>query len=183
MGLGDVVPPSQLISIPSGEAGINATLKIMARLARQYKANPLVRQTAARAATSAGCDGRDDLCVAGALQRWTQQNITYLHDVMNVETLQTPDYTLQERYGDCDDQALLMASMLMSVDVPAAFCAVGIDGGPFTHVLTMAILRQHDQIVYSPLETIISKDPATNAAVGPGWFPPNATCQKFFHIT
>lgn len=180
MGL-NAPPPSQLLSIRSGDAGVTDTLKLMAQIARQYKVHPLIRQTAARI-SAANCDGRDELCVAGALQNWVRSNIRYTQDVLNVETLQSPDYTLQEGYGDCDDQSMLVASLLLAVSIPAGYCAVGTNGEPFSHVFAVAILRQHTQIVQVPLETTLSRDPQTGEQIGPGWFPPDVTAIKFWHI-
>jgi hypothetical protein len=180
VGLADVPPPSQLLSVRSGDAGVTDTLKLMATLARQYKVNPVIRQTSARIVQSA--PAKDDLAEATALQNWVRSNIRYTGDVLDVETIQTPDYTLQERYGDCDDQSVLLASFLLAIGIPAAYCAVGVDGGPYSHVMPVAILRQHTQVVYSPLETTLSTDPVTGAAIGPGWFPANATCVRFWHI-
>ncbi len=180
MGLADAPPPSQLLSVRSGGAGVTDTLKLMAQVARQYKVNPVIRQTSARIVQ--GCPAKDDLSEATALQNWVRSNIRYTGDVLDVETIQTPDYTLQERYGDCDDQSVLLASLLMAIGIPAAYCAVGVDNGPYSHVLAVAIIRQHTQVLYSPLETTLSKDPVTGAAIGPGWFPQNATSIRFFHI-
>lgn len=180
MGLADAPPPSQLLSIRSGDAGVTDTLKLMAQLARQYKVNPTIRQTSARIVQS--CPAKDELCEAGALQSWVRTNIRYVGDVLDVETVQTPDYTLSERYGDCDDQSVLLATLLLAIGIPAAYCALGTNGGPFSHVMPVAILRQHTQVLYVPCETTLSKDPQTGQAIGPGWFPQDATCVKFWHI-
>jgi hypothetical protein len=179
VGLADV-PPSRLLPIRSGDAGVTDTLKLMAQLARQYKVDPLIRQTSARIVQP--CQAKDDLAEAGALQNWVRSNIRYVGDVLDVETIQTPDYTLRERYGDCDDQSVLLATLLLAIGIPAAYCAVGTDGGPFCHVLAVAIVRQRTQVIQVPLETTLSSDPMTGEAVGPGWFPQNATCIRFFHI-
>jgi transglutaminase-like putative cysteine protease len=177
VGLGDV-PPSQLLSIRSGSGGVTDTLKLMAQFAKQYKVDPLVRQTAARAVYSA--PEKDDLAEAAALQDWVRANIRYTGDALDVETLQTPDYTLQELYGDCDDQATLLAAMLMAVGIPAAYCALGVNHEPYSHVMTFAGLRDLNR--YVSLETTLTTDPKTREPIGPGWFPDNATCVRFFHI-
>jgi transglutaminase-like putative cysteine protease len=180
VGLGDAAPPSQLLSIRSGDAGVTDTLKLMAQLARQYKVNPAIRQLAAR--TVQACAPKDEMCEAATLQNWVRSNIRYTGDVYEVETVQTPDYTLQEAYGDCDDQAVLLATLLLAIGIPAAYCAVGTNGGPFSHVMAVAIVRGHTQVSYLPLETTLDQDPTTGAAIGPGWFPDNATCVRMFHI-
>jgi transglutaminase-like putative cysteine protease len=179
VGLGYVGPTSQLLSIRSGSGGVTDTLKLMAQLAKQYKVDPGIRQTAARAVARA--PEKDDLGEAAALQNWVRANIRYTGDVLDVETLQTPDYTLQERYGDCDDQALLLATLLLAIGIPAAYMAVGVDGEPFSHVMTFAGLRGYNP-PYVSLETTLTTDPDTGERIGPGWFPQNATSVKFFHI-
>jgi transglutaminase-like putative cysteine protease len=179
VGLGYAGPPSQLLSIRPGSGGVTDTLKLMAQLAKQYKVDPLVRQTATRAISAAA--EKDDLAEAAALQDWVRSEIRYTGDVLDVETLQTPNYTLQELGGDCDDQATLLAAMLMAVGIPAAYCAVGVDNEPYSHVMTFAGIRGHTP-TYVSLETTLTTDPQTGEFVGPGWFPANATCVKFFHI-
>jgi len=177
VGLADSAPPSQLLNIRSGNGGVTDTLRLMAQIARSYKANPLIRQTAARIVRV--CPGKDDLCEIGTLQSWVRSNIRYTGDVYETETVQTPDYTLQERYGDCDDQAVLLATFLMAVGFQAGYCALGTNGGPFSHVLAVAILRDGSQW---PLETTVECDLGTGQGIGPGWFPPDATCVRFWHI-
>ena len=179
MGLGYAGPPSQLLSIRSGSGGVTDTLKLMAQVAKQYKVDPVIRQTAARAIQAA--PEKDDLAEAAALQDWVRTNIRYTGDVLDVETLQTPDYTLQEGYGDCDDQATLLATMLLAVGIPAAYCAVGVDGEPFSHVMAFAGLRGYTP-PYVSLETTLTTDPSNGQFIGPGWFPLNATSVRFFHI-
>lgn len=173
-------PPARLLSIPSGEAGVTATLKLMAQIARQYCSHPLIRQSAADLVNQ--CAPHDQECEVATLQAWVQNNIRYIHDVDEVETLQTPDYTLQHGYGDCDDQSILMASMLLSIGIKAAYVAIGIEGGPFSHVLPVAILRQHDRVLHLPCETTMTRDPKTGVPITLGWFPVDATSQKFFHV-
>ncbi|UCD44414.1 MAG: transglutaminase domain-containing protein [Candidatus Bathyarchaeota archaeon] len=46
---------------------------------------------------------------------WIEQNVTY----SNFDVPQYPHETYTERRGDCDDQAILLISMLRSVGVPA----------------------------------------------------------------
>lgn len=179
MGLADA-PPASLVPIRSGDAGVTDTLKLMAQVARQYKTNPLLRQTSARIVQS--CPGKDELCEVSALQAWVSSNIRYVSDVLDVETVQTPDYTLQERYGDCDDHSLLVATLLMAIGIPAAYCAMGVGGGPFSHVLAVAIVRQHTQVRYIPCETTVTRDPSNGQRIGVGWWPPDATCVRFWHI-
>jgi transglutaminase-like putative cysteine protease len=119
--------------IPAGDAGIKATLRIMRDIVRGWRSTPLVRNTA-RSITgeTAGKQFRRE---AATLQRWVQNNIKYQQDVADVETVQTPDLTLRDRAGDCDDQSVLIASLLQAIGHPVRFVAVAFEpGGEFSHV-------------------------------------------------
>jgi transglutaminase-like putative cysteine protease len=188
--------PSRTVTIPSGEAGINATLRFMVALVKLYKGHPLIRETARALVQS--CADRDTDCEIAALQAFVRDQIRYTGDVSGQETLQTPVVTLgyQEfqpasgagssydpglwqpggtASGDCDDKSTLLASLLCAVGIPGAFCAIGIDGGPFSHVLVIARVRRRTQVANVPLETIVP-------GAGPGWFPPDTTCTKLVHF-
>lgn len=52
---------------------------------------------------------RDYKAQARALLKWVQKNIYYINEPS--ERLQDPTYTLKVMYGDCDDMALLLASL------------------------------------------------------------------------
>jgi transglutaminase-like putative cysteine protease len=95
-----------------------------------------------------------------ALQAFVQNNIAYIHDPPDLELVQTPQYTLQHRAGDCDDQATLIAALLQSTGHPTRFVAGGLSGGPLSHVLT---------------QTLIGTDWAGVETIQPrplGWMPP-----------
>lgn len=179
--------PAQVVSIPSGRAGVQATLALMVKLVRQYKAHPLIRETARSLVQ--GCADRDVDCEISALQAFVRDSIRYTADVDGVETLQTPVVTLGylepafgqygaggTASGDCDDKSTLLASLLQAVGIPGAFCAVQLQGsGVYSHVLVEARLRRRTGVEYVPLETIVE-------GVGPGWFPPDATCFMLAHF-
>ncbi len=179
--------PAQTLSIPSGRAGVQATLSLMVRLVRKYKAHPLIRETAR--ALVQGCADRDYDCEIAALQAFVRDQIRYTADVAGVETLQSPVVTLGYfepafgeyqgggvASGDCDDKSILLASLLQAVGIPGAFCAVQIEGsGVYSHVLVEARLRRRSGVEYVPLETIVPE-------AGPGWFPPDASCFMLAHF-
>jgi transglutaminase-like putative cysteine protease len=176
--------PARVFQVPSGEAGVRETLKVMVKVARTYKAHPLIRETA-RAAV-AGCSDEPS-CKAAALQSYVKERVEYLSDIWDVETLQTPIVTLGYREpsfgaymdggtasGDCDDHSTLLAALLLSIGVPGCFCAVGLNGEPISHVLVQARLRERERVEYLPLETIV---PAP-----PGWFPPDVSDFMLAHF-
>lgn len=167
--------PYRLGSIPSGDAGVAATLKIMVNMVLQYRASPAVRVSAQ--ALVRDCPSRDTVCQIKTLHAWVRDNIKYLPDVRDVETIQTPDYTLSMRSGDCDDHAVLMASYVESLGKQSRFLAIGIRGEGFSHVSAQVLLGTR----WVNLETII---PTLKEAWGTlpagaptpiGWFPKDAT--------
>lgn len=98
-----------------------------------------------------------------ALQSWVQSNIRYVKDPPDVELVQTPQYTLQQRAGDCDDHAVLLASFLNSTGHPVEFMALGLNGQPLSHVLCRTVIRNR----WVAAETIIPR--------ALGWLPAGIT--------
>lgn len=161
--------PSQLSDLPAGVDGIKATLKQMVRFARQYKKDPGIMTLARQL-----CDHLPDKDYGAemtCLQHFVRDQIRYVRDIHEVETLQTPIRTLEIRSGDCDDKSTLLAALLASVGFPTRFVAVGFKDGPYSHVLAEAQLGTR----WIPLETIV-------AGREPGWFPEGVTRQMLAHV-
>lgn len=167
--------PYHLGEIPSGEAGVAATLQIMVRMTLEYRASPLVRMTAQTLVRE--CPSRDAICQVKTLHAWVRDHIKYLADVRDVETIQTPEYTLNMGSGDCDDQSVLMASLLESLGYQTRFVAIGVRGGGFSHVSSQVKLGTR----WLNLETILPvlREAWAGVPAGTptpiGWFPPDAT--------
>lgn len=105
----------------------------MRAIVRTWKKDPMIRELAQD--IIADCASRDWACEVKMIQEWVKKNIKFVADVAEVETLQTPDLTLRQNLGDCDDQSILVASLLQSIGHPARFIAVDLGGG-FSHVFT-----------------------------------------------
>lgn len=128
-----VLAQHKLSALASGDAGIRQTLREMRSIVRAWRVDPIVRELAMR--ITAHCPGKDWPCEVRSLHAWVRDNIRYVADVLEVETLQTPDVTLRLGAGDCDDQAILLAAMLQAVGHPARFIAVDVgDGRGISHV-------------------------------------------------
>jgi len=61
------------------------------------------------------------LCYAKALYYFVKENFNYIPDPTGVEYVKKPEETLANRGGDCDDLALLLASLLESVGIKTRF--------------------------------------------------------------
>jgi transglutaminase-like putative cysteine protease len=151
---------ARLGQIPDGVAGAKVTMKSMRDLVLAAVRDPSqkIRETALSIIGNAGYVDQ-----ARRLQQWVQQNIRYIHDPPSVELVQTPQYTLQQRAGDCDDQAVLLAAMLDSIGHPAQFVAVGLSGQPLSHVMVQTLIGTQ----WAGVETIIPKPL--------GWMPSPVT--------
>lgn len=123
---------SRLALIPSGKAGIVETLKAMRGLVREGKKALPVRVTAARLTQS--CGQKDYGCEVQKLHAFVRDNIRYLQDITNVETLHSAEKVLEFGAGDCDDKCILLASLLESIGHPTKFVAIGFQPGIFSHV-------------------------------------------------
>ncbi|VVB53413.1 Transglutaminase-like superfamily protein [uncultured archaeon] len=109
------------------------------------KNDPDVRLLAIDIIRSARLDGRQYADVAAAIQSWVRDNILYVSDPVRTEIFQEARYTLfVSKAGDCDDQAIAVASLLMAVGIPAKIILLSMDPNfntrtsRFTHVFAAA---------------------------------------------
>lgn len=91
---------------------------------------------------------------------FVRDNVRYTQDINDVETIQYPVNTLEFGYGDCDDMATLLASMLESIGHPCRFAAVGTVAGEFEHVLIQTLIGT----------SWVALDPTEDHPMG--WAPP-----------
>jgi transglutaminase-like putative cysteine protease len=165
-----ITPTSHLNELPPGVNGVRATLKRMVAIVRRYKTDETTIG-AARSILKAAATERDTGRMIAALQGWVRDKIMYVADPADLEMIQTPPRTLTIRTGDCDDKAILLATFLESVGLKTRFEAIGVNGGPYSHVLLSVRYGKG----WLPLETIVPGAP-------PGWFPPDATCLMVAHV-
>lgn len=130
---------SFLGTLPADSPGTHATLKIMAGLVRQYKRDPMIRDTAISLTSS--LRPRDWSGEARALYEYVRDRIRYTRDVLGVETIQTPPVTMELEAGDCDDKSTLLAALLESIGHPTRFVATGYKAPQhFSHVYVESLI-------------------------------------------
>jgi transglutaminase-like putative cysteine protease len=130
---------SFLGSLPNDAPGTHTTLKLMAGLVRQFKRDPMIRDTAI--SLVAGLRPKDWSGEARLLYEYVRDRIRYTRDVSRVETLQTPPVTMELEAGDCDDKSTLLAALLESVGHPTRFVATGYRAPQsFSHVYVESLL-------------------------------------------
>lgn len=138
--------------IPEGSAGIMATVAHMRQLVRQYRANPELRAVALN--LLALTPEKDALAEVTTLFEFVRDRIRYAGDVLEVETLTTPDKTLALRAGDCDDKSVLLATLLESVGYVTRFVVTGYNfPGVFEHVYVSAMLSDGSFVALDPSES------------------------------
>lgn len=148
---------------------MRVTLRLMVDLARTYKTDLNVRTLALELVE--GCAERDRAAELRALQQFARDAIRYVLDVDNIETVQTPIQTLRVRQGDCDDKSTLLSALAGSIGFPTRFCAIGVNGEDFSHVMCQARLGTG----WVNCETIV---PGADI----GWYPPDATSAMLAHV-
>lgn len=148
---------ASLAQIPDGVAGTKATLNIMRQFVREYKKSLPVRELALSLVRQVP-GHKNWVGQIKALHRYVQNRIQYVRDIRGVETIATPLVTIQTGQGDCDDQAVLLASLLESIGHPTRFVAIKQNSfGPFVHVYTETKIGPR----WIPLETTENMRPGT----------------------
>ncbi len=104
----------------------------MSLLAQQGKKDMLVRRFVER--LCAQVEPGDYSSEILAIYYWCCANVRYMKDILDVETLKTPNQLLQSRSGDCDDIATLLAAMYMSCGNVCRFIVVAFASGYPEHV-------------------------------------------------
>ncbi len=153
-----------VIPLANGYTGVQQTLRMMRQLVNQCKTNIQIRQAATNIIFLT--PEKDEYSEAEALFNLVRDSIRYVKDVNDIETLSTPMMTLEGRIGDCDDQTVLLASLLESVGYPTRFVIEGYTtSGEYEHVYMQALV----------LGQFISMDPTEQKYMG--WSPPNPVSQ------
>lgn len=183
--------PAILDSLPETDGGLDAvrkTLRLMVAITRKYRTDSACVNIARQVLLAQGIrDVRKEKpsCIS-FLHCWVRDSIVYCPDPQEVELLQTPPQTLTIGTGDCDDKAMLLATLLATCGFATRFKAVGgvgaewsgnedDDGGgedpSYTHVFMEVRLGTR----WLPCDTIV-------AGSLPGWEPPNIGCLMVAHV-
>ena len=63
------------------------------------------------------CGSEDRECQINAIYRYIVENYNYVSAPMDVESIQTPQETIQLKEGDCEDLSILICSLLENIDI------------------------------------------------------------------
>lgn len=112
-----------MMGIPGGAAGTKATLKIMRRVIRKYKAALTIRLLAQKLTRK--LPQKNYTSEARAIHHFVKNRIRYVRDIRGIETIQTPIQTLKLGSGDCDDKSVMVASLLEAIGHRTRLVACG----------------------------------------------------------
>lgn len=129
-----------------------------------------------------GLPQRDWIAEIRALHEFVRDRIRYVKDINDVETLQAPERTLQFKQGDCDDKAMLLGSLLTSINHPSRLHAVGFHRpGFFSHVYAESRIWTTDPVTGARRQRWIALE--TTEPWEAGRAPPNAVNHMVVNIT
>jgi len=113
----------QRIYIPYGNEGIMVSARKMVELIDKFSADQEnIRWTAED--ITRGCASKDYACNAEKVYWWVRRNVKWERDPEGREMIRSPIVTLNRRIGDCDDHAILIASLLRSIGMPVRIVLV-----------------------------------------------------------
>ena len=128
-------------NIPSNRKGNILTAKFMAEVARKRAGHPAIQRLARDILLQYKVPSQHYASEALAIGDFVKKNVRYVRDPNGIEQLTDPVLMIEElgrmaSQGDCDDMALLIATLLLSVGHQPYFRMVryGRDSGPFDHI-------------------------------------------------
>jgi transglutaminase-like putative cysteine protease len=128
--------------LPQGDSGTRATLLRMRQLVNNCLFDPKVRDQAH--AIIRQSRAKDYSGQALAIREWASDHFMFVRDAIGIEMLRSPADMVRQLasrpiiQGDCDDAAVLTATLGKVVGMRAKFTAVAFidERTPFTHVYT-----------------------------------------------
>ncbi len=142
-----------------GDAGIYQTVRIMKKIKDEYREKPWVIELARKIVTDRNAITEPEQMEA--VFDWIKgpegkPNIFYVKDPYDVELIQKPEVTVRMRTGDCDDHAIMSASLVEALGIPTKFRITSYKPMKnFQHVYTVA---SHGGQWY-PLDTTLPGKP------------------------
>lgn len=150
-------PRIELVNTPDGMGHVRWMADRMAKLAAEGSHDYGIRQLAT--AITRNVPSKAPTRELFALYKWVRDEIRYRHDPLGLELLQSPARTVEERAGDCDDIATLLAALCGALGHPWRFRTVGPTPDEQAHVQ----LQAHDKKRWIDLDPVLEPEQATTA--------------------
>jgi transglutaminase-like putative cysteine protease len=156
-----------------------ATLEVIHSLVREGREDPVVRDWAIRIIRQARAAENDKRAQILAVGGWVKNNLYYVNDPINVETIATARVILEQaNHGqaafDCDDFVVVAQSLLNALGINTRSVIIKADHrdpSQWTHIYFEA----HDGQQWIPLDLIMKQKPL-------GWAPPRYYAKKVVEV-
>lgn len=142
------------------------TLRVMKKIAKERAGHPTVRKLALNILNYYNIPSHHYADEARAIGTYVQQKVRYVKDPTGIEQLHDP-LTLIDQIqqgiarGDCDDMALLVASLLFAIGHTPKFRCVRYKtkSGPYNHIYVVDYASNHGKKHRVVIDCIIKKKP------------------------
>jgi predicted transglutaminase-like cysteine proteinase len=138
--------PVKILSISSGERGIDQTVDQMERVMLASLGNQEIRMRAEQIVSMVAPNDR--MGEAEAVYQFVRDYVRYTKDPAGMEYVQTPQHILKmidergQAYGDCDDKTVLGLSLLKNLGFEVAIRVASYRAsGQFTHVYGLVKIK------------------------------------------
>lgn len=128
-----------------GIAGIWQTMYIMRDIVYQSVKDREIKDTAVEIIKD--IEPLNSLEQVKAIFNWIRKKVRYVKDYYSIEEIQYPRIMLKNikvkgyAYGDCDDMALLSASMLYSIGMKTRFVVIATKPKHYNHIRTEVMIK------------------------------------------
>lgn len=122
----------------TGDLFTEKVVKEMIKIVKNEARNPEIREFAL--SLVARCKEKDEKCEIFSIANFIQSHMRYIRDIRGVETISTPSYHINKikKYGfsqgDCDDFALLTATLLFSIGYKVSFITTAEKSKYYEHI-------------------------------------------------
>jgi hypothetical protein len=151
---GEELTEVKTFKLPNGELGNLATVQFLVKLARKRAKHPVVRQLALNIIRHAGTKSMFYLDEARAIAQFVRDKMAYVKDIANVETVHDPltmidKITRGTLAADCDDHAVLLASLLLSIGHRPIFRIVRYKAGSpsYNHIYVVEYTKNKGELL------------------------------------
>jgi len=154
-----------MFTLSGGKTGVLQTVSLMRQIVDRFKTDSQIRNLALSLVSF--LPPKDETGEINAIFQYVRDDIRYVKDVYDVETIHTPDQIIKLAQGDCDDKSVLLAVLLESIGYQTYFKVTGYHGSDYEHVY----------VYVSGLGVAMHLDATEPESAG--WEAPGATCWMY----
>lgn len=164
------IPKVSKFDSPNGKSGNIYTLEKMREIARRESGHPLVRELAKNIVLHYKIPSMNYYDEAMAIGDYVKRKVRYIRDANGIEQIHSPVTMIKQiqegrAQGDCDDMALLIATLLLSIGHSPKFRTVRYKSqnkrDPYNHVYVVTYEKNpiHKKPKRLSLDAIIKHKP------------------------